>query len=135
MFSPLTSSQDKHSPWMGNRAEVKDLPQHPHCSLSSHCLHRNTGRAFSSQRMKLGITSLAGLLLEMGQSTGPQWLWWPRTQQEAGLSRRSRGRTALRDQPGWTGIACLLSPPSLAPLLSLQILLEPHHGSHLQERS
>ena len=49
MFSPLTSSQDKHNPWMGNRAEVKETsPHHPHCSLSSHHLHRNTGRAFSS---------------------------------------------------------------------------------------
>lgn len=49
MFSPLTSSQDKHNPWMGNRAEVKETsPHHPHCSLSSHHLHRNTGRTFSS---------------------------------------------------------------------------------------
>ena len=55
------------------------------------------------------------------------------------LSPSSRARELQLPKPACLarmdcGIAFLLSPP-LAPLLSLQILLEPHHGAYLQERS
>ena len=138
MFSPLTSSQDKHNPWMGNRAEVKETsPHHPHCSLSSHHLHRNTGRAFSSfTKDEAGNYSPGWAAVGNGTehkssvTVVAQDPAGSRAQQKVERQNRVQGPTRMD-----CGITFLLSPPPLAPLLSLQILLEPHHGSHLQERS
>lgn len=85
--------------------------------------------------MKLGITSPGWAAVGNGTEHKPSVTMvaqdpaGSRAQQKVERQNRVQGPTRMD-----CGIAFLLSPP-LAPLLSLQILLEPHHGAYLQERS